>query len=160
MNKNDIEQILFFKSSFDRFACFYELRHHLKGQDYWEVLRNAYQSSDNTYHQRLNIIESFLEKEPKSEMFMESLERENLESLPEEITIYRGMTLSVFNSGVFGISWTLDPKVAHFFAFTYGRNFATKNEKKMIHKMTVSKKQIFAYLADRDEKEVIFLRTQ
>jgi hypothetical protein len=108
----------------------------------------------------MKIIESFLEKEPKSEMFMESLERENLESLPKEITIYRGMTLSEFKSGVFGISWTLDPKVAHFFAFTYGRNFATKNEKKMIHKMTVSKKQIFAYLADRDEKEVIFLRTQ
>ena len=158
MNKNDIEQILLFKSSYDRFSCFYDLRHHLKGQDYWEVLSYAYQMSDNTYDQKLNIVETFLEKEPNSEMLMNSLERQKLASLPDKIKIYHGMTVGEFKSGIFRISWTLDPKVAHFFAFYYGRNVATNREEKMIHEMIISKKEVFAYLAGRNEKELIFLK--
>ena len=157
MNREDIEDELINKSSHDRFACFYDLRHHLKGQDYWEVLINAYQCSDNTYDQKLNILISFLAKEPNSEMVMNSSEREKLALLPEKIKIYRGMTVSEFKSGIFGISWTLDPKVAHFFAFKYRRNFATNGEEKMIHEMIISKKNVFAYLASRNEEEIIYL---
>lgn len=157
MNREDIEHELIYKSSHDRFSCFYNLRHHLKGQDYWEVLSYAYKMSDNTYDQKLNIVETFLEKEPNSEMFMNSLERQKLASLPDKIKIYRGMTVGEFKSGIFGISWTLDPKVAHFFAFDYGRNFTTNGEEKMIHEMIISKKNVFAYLASRNEEEIIYL---
>lgn len=160
MNREDIEDELINKSSHDRFACFYDLRHHLKGQDYWEVLRKAYQRSDNTYNQKLNILISFRAKEPNSEMVMDSLEREKLASLPDEIKIYRGMTVSEFKSRMFGISWTLDPKVAHFFAFEYGRNFTTNGEEKMIHEMIISKKDVFAYLASGKEEEIIYLNPE
>ena len=56
-----------------------------KGLHYWEVLRNAYQSIDNTYHQKLNILESFLEKAPNSEMFINFLDWEKLSTLPNSI---------------------------------------------------------------------------
>ena len=44
-------------------------------------------------------------------------------SLPENITIYRGMTTEELESGDFGISWTLSKECDGFFAFKYGRNF-------------------------------------
>ena len=67
------------------------------------------------------------------------------------------MTVIEFKSRIFGISWTLDPKVAHFFAFEYGRNFTTIGEEKMIHEMIISKKDVFAYLASGKEEEIIYL---
>lgn len=45
-------------------------------------------------------------------------------SLPEEVTLYRGTNMEECWSLAYGFSWTTDIKVARFFAFEY---FATKD---------------------------------
>jgi len=76
-------------------------------------------------------------------------------SLPENITIYRGMTTEELKSGDFGISWTLSRERAEFFAFKYGRNFSTENKPKVVHQLEVTKVEILAYFNERNEQEVI-----
>ena len=81
-----------------------------------------------------------------------------LENLPQEITIYRGMTLYELNSGNFGVSWSLKEKVARFFAMTYSRNLATNHLKKCIHKITIPKKDVIAFFNGREEFEIIYIK--
>lgn len=79
-------------------------------------------------------------------------------SLPENITIYRGMTVAELESGDFGISWTLSKECAEFFAFKYGRNFSTENKPKVVHQLEVLKVEILAYFHERNEQEVIYIQ--
>ena len=88
---------------------------------------------------------------------MNSKELEVIDRLPDEIEIYRGMTVKEFESGDFGISWTLNAERAKFFAYTYQRNYSTNDLPKMVHSMTINKNSIIAYTNGRDEEEIIYL---
>jgi hypothetical protein len=83
-------------------------------------------------------------------------EREFLKGLPEEVTIYRGFNYrSTIEEPSYdpkhdGISWTLSRKTAQWFAdrFDGGGEVLEK---------TIKKSEIFAYLKDRQEEEIIYL---
>lgn len=78
--------------------------------------------------------------------------------LPENITIYLGMTVEKLESGDFGVSWTLSKELAEYFAFTYVRNFSTEGKPKVVHQIEVMNVETLAYFNQRGEHDVIYVR--
>jgi hypothetical protein len=155
--KEKIDGILIRCNSYERFPKFLTMSKELKGELYWYTLRKCYFSSDNLYQYRKEIKESFSCDEPDRNKLMSKRELNYLQSLPEEITIYRGMTIKEFESGEFGVSWTLKREKGEFFMKTYGRNFDTNHISKMVHELTINKDDIISYYGERKEFEVIYI---
>jgi len=84
-------------------------------------------------------------------------ELEYINNLPNEFPIFRGMSVKEYNSGDFGVSWTLKKEVEEYFAFKYGRNFSTKHLPKTVHKINIKKSKIIASLGERKEFELIYI---
>lgn len=92
---------------------------------------------------------------------MNTEERQFVAKLPDEVTIYRGMTeleeeLGKENPKEYGISWTLSKKVARYFIEEYKLNYEFEDLDKVIIKKKIRKEKIVAYFADRNEKEIIY----
>lgn len=145
--------------SWDRFPTFLEITEEmdLEGELYWFALKETYDCCDNTYQFRHLIKEAFRREEPHRETLMSKKERNYLEKLPDTFTIYRGMTVKEYESGDFGVSWSLKESVARFFVEKYMRNFDTKNLPKTVHQLTIKKKDVIAYFGERKEFEIIYL---
>lgn len=157
--KERISHALIMCDSFDRFPTFLDICEEmdLKGELYWYALRDCYSCCDNTYQFRLMIKDAFGRNTPHREYLMSKKEKEYLEKLPDTLTIYRGMTVKEFESGKFGVSWTLKESVARFFIETYGRNYDTQDWPKTIHQLTIKKEDVVAYFGERKEFEIIYL---
>jgi len=160
MTENEIDDILFGigVDSFNRFQTFIKLIPKLKGKSYWYALRNSYDMSDNLFEYSAIVKGCFLKDEPQRECLMQSNEMEYLKNLPEQITIYRGMTENELKQKSFGCSWTLEKDIAEFFANTYQRNFATKHLKKIVHEMNINKSEVIAFFNNRNEFEIIYTK--
>jgi hypothetical protein len=130
----------------------------LKGKLYWHALRNAYTGSDDLFHYRVDVTNAFLSKEPERDFLMNKSERDYLTNLPEQITVYRAMTVNELEGGRFGCSWTLRREVAKFFAEKYQRNYSTKHLETSIHEMSMSKNEVIAFFNGRKEFEVIYIQ--
>ena len=85
-------------------------------------------------------------KMAEKQKLMDDNEMKVLESLPETVTIYRG--LQGKNAKVRGLSWTVKKEVAVWFA----KRFAKKNK---VYTAVVPKKHIFMYCEGRNEEEVV-----
>ena len=72
------------------------------------------------------------------DFFMGKKNQQILNNLPDKLTIYRGDSKSRR-----GYSWTLDKQYAKLFG--------------KLLKREISKKDVFAYINDRDEKEIIII---
>lgn len=81
----------------------------------FEIFKEAYISSDNIYKQINESMYSFSLHEYLSDLFRHGIEGVSLmkpeelgyyNSLPEQIIIYRGCSVSEVKNGVYGISWT------------------------------------------------------
>jgi hypothetical protein len=129
----------------------------LKNKLYWYALRRAYESSDNLFLYRNDTKFAFLSNESGREFLMTKKEREYLKKLPEKITIYRGMTKKELKQKNFGVSWTLKKEIAEFFANKYERNFDTNHLPKIVHQIDIDKKDIIAFLNDRNEFEIVYI---
>lgn len=79
-----------------------------------------------------------------------------LESLPDEIEIHRGMTVRESKNKEYGLSWSLDKKVAEFFAFEHPDN-QFHDEEKTVVSLKIPKKEVIAYLSGRQEEEIIWV---
>lgn len=143
-----------------KWQVFLAIKPLLKGKLYWYALRNGYDMSDNLFYYNVDVKLAFSSQEPEREYLMTLSERRYLKALPEQITIYRGMTKKEFQQKSFGCSWTLKKEVAEFFVNTYERNFATKDLEKVVHKMTINKSQVIAFINGRKEFEIIYLTPQ
>ena len=157
MNYEEASRKLIMCSSFDRFQKFLEIKDQLNDKDYWKVLSDAYIGSDNLFRFSDDIKEAFIEEREFRTKLMRRKDLKHFNDLPEVVTIYRGMTVEEFQSGNFGVSWTLSRKVAEFFANVYGRNHDTNHLPKIVHELEVSKLLIYAYFGDRNEQEVIYI---
>jgi len=171
MNKKIIDRLLGFGNSHiielpaniqrskgvTKFQVFLSIKPILTGKLYWYALKQAYTQSDNLYYYSYDIKQAFSSQEPHRETMMNQCEQKYLQGLPNEITIYRAMTVNEFESGVFGVSWTLKKNIADFFSSTYVRNIDTYGIKKTIVEKTISKDQIIAFFNDRDEFEIIHI---
>ena len=77
-------------------------------------------------------------------------ERKVLSNLPDFITIYRGYTPGKNKQG---ISWTLDKDKANWFANRFSSNGKVRRKQ-------ISKRDVFAFLDGRNEKEIIFFEKE
>jgi len=157
MNLEEASDLILMCSSFDRFQTFLKIKDFLNDKDYWKMLSTAYTGSDDLFHLKEEVKEAFIVDRQHRNFLMNEEDLKVYTSLPEKLIIYRGMTTEEFESGDFGVSWTLSEKLAKFFAFTYGRNFSTHGKKKVVHQLEVSKNEILAYFGDRNEQEVIYI---
>lgn len=78
---------------------------------------------------------------------MDSEEQAEFDKLPEQLTIYRGIT-DYNKKHIKGISWTLDIDIASYFA----HRFRCKGK---VYKATIQKKYVLAYYQNRGENEVV-----
>lgn len=85
-------------------------------------------------------------KEIRPEYLMTDEEREQLDTLPETITIYRG--LSDKQAKIKALSWTLSIRTARWFADREQRSEG-------VYRAEIEKKFILAYFDDNDEQEII-----
>lgn len=86
-------------------------------------------------------------RQSKQEEMMTEDEIETLRSLPETVSVYRGVTS--YNAGkIKTLSWTLDREVAQWFANRFGENG-------IVYEAEISKEYILALFKGRNEWEVI-----
>ncbi len=145
-------------SSFFKIRKFYSLRNKFKGVEYWGNLIHTYNTSDNNRYNQEILRELFRSGEPGKETLFTPEVMDIYNSLSDKVTIYRGMTLEEYESGQFGISWTLDPEVAHKFKDTYWRNLDTNHlAERIVHQLEIDKDDIIAIILDRNESEIIYI---
>lgn len=136
-----------------QFTILREFGNKMSDEDYWRIVNTCYTMSDFA-HTESGLIESYLFGErANSHFFMTEEEQSFLNSLPEEVNIYRGCSISEIKSGNYRYSWTLKRKIAEFFANEYLRNDGIESD---VVELKVPKSKIFAYINDREEEEVIY----
>ena len=82
---------------------------------------------------------------PTIDGVMDEEEWKTFQSLPEEITIYRGRQAK--KAKIRGLSWTIDKKQAEWFALRW------KNDEGELYSAVINKKDVFAYFSQ--EKEIV-----
>ena len=140
-----------------RFQAFLAIQSVLTDKQYWKTLRDAYVSSDDLYHYRVDIGIAFRSNRLFKENLMNAKEKKMIDQLPEILTIYRGGSTIEGEEDEYGISWTLSKSVAEYFAFTYPRNPSTAENPKRVYESQVKKSEILALFLGRKEDEVIYL---
>ncbi len=132
-----------------RLAELSELSGELTDSEYWKHLGEIYTLTEVVCFQEQAVRDLFSSSRPGRENLMNADERKILDSLPEEVTIYRGYDLS--NSK--GWSWTLDEVKAEWFANRWRE--ANPGRKRRIATGKVRKRDIIAYFDGRNETEIV-----
>lgn len=128
-----------------RLEKFLEIADKLTDQEYWKILGDIWSDSENLWQYKI-ILNSLLDANRSGrEAMMNDDERIFLESLPDELIIYRGHQ----EINRLGHSWTLSYWQAKWFASRF------KQTKNSVVQAIVSKKDIIAALLGRNEFEII-----
>jgi hypothetical protein len=131
--------------------CEYFSQKKIKAEDYWALLGDIWQDSENIW-QSIDTWRILLRsKKPKQRSFMGEDDQAAFDKLPVQLTVYRGCRRGLNENGM---SWTLDRDRAVWFS----KRFTQKGDKPCVLKRVVNKKEIFAYLGGRNESEVIIIR--
>lgn len=94
-------------------------------------------------------------------LFMTDGDRAALEAMPDELTVYRGYRPDCKNEN--GFSWTLDRNVAErlgnraWMQFVDDKPLGDPQNRGRVIEKVVKKSEIFAYLTERGEAEIILL---
>lgn len=140
-------------NSEERIDVFLKHRHTFTDRAYWKYLGEAYSEQDK-YPLPVEVTRYLFGSDRTCRnMLMTAAEKEFLKALPEVVTIYRSMSVEEYESGVYGVSWTLDLEVANFFQ----KNRRYWGQKKIVIKIQITKREILAVFLERQEKEVIFM---
>ena len=129
------------------FLC--HISEYLSDKDYADILSSSWVMTENPNldpnFSKKKLLALFQRADPC--MLMDENEYEKFKNLNDTITIYRGVT-SYNAKNVKALSWTLEEKVAEWFAHRYG-------EEGTVYKAQISKEYIYAYFDGRSEAEVI-----
>lgn len=107
----------------------------------WTMIDNI---SVNGYLSRSRLVKIFKDAGPKNVMKKDDLNF--YKNLPEKVEVYRGISSTA--STLKGLSWTLNPKTARWFADKFG-------EKGRVFKAIIKKEYVLAYYNSRNEQEVV-----
>jgi len=129
---------------------------------YWKMVANCYTCSSLAHTDESTILKYLNDTRPEKENLMDEEERKFFNNLPDKVTIYRGCSKEEIKSGKFRISWTLDRKVAEFFAFKYinmNHEKSLEKDKSLydIIEKNVDKKDLLCYFGSRNEAEVLYI---
>jgi hypothetical protein len=160
LSYEDIQKILGWANSFNRFDWFLKIKSKCFGNIYWQGLAYAYVDSDNLCEFRQEAKAAFNSNQPDKSALMTIEESEFLKNLPQRITIYRGMTLEEYESAEWSISWTLNKEIAEFFRDKYTRNLKEIGMPKLVHSITIDKSKVVAYFNGREEQEIIYIHNK
>lgn len=126
-------------------SVFFEsIKEYLSEKDFAEILSNYWAAVGITDVPKTKFLLWF--QEANKSYLMDKGERKVFDALPEKVTIYRGVDDPEYK---YGFSWTLDKKVARWFA---NRN---QGNGTYVYECTVDKKDLICYFQIRNEKEVI-----
>jgi hypothetical protein len=138
-------QIIFLHERPYRLEAFIQIAKDLPDSKYWSLLASIWTDTENGW-QNLNEWRAlFSADRPARGHLMDENEHFTLGNLPETVEIYRGCQEGINEDG---LSWTLDPEKAKFFAERFGKPGK-------VLKKTVNKAQIVALFQGRNEAEVI-----
>lgn len=122
----------------------------IKPEDYWALLGDIWQDSENIW-QNIDTWRLLLRsKKPKRHLFMGEDDQAAFDKLPKQLTVYRGCRRGLNENGM---SWTIDRDRAVWFS----KRLTKEGDNPCVLEKTVSKKNVFAYLGGRSESEVIVL---
>lgn len=131
--------------------------HDLSDCEYWKHISDLYVRINRQYDLLPLLKAAFTATNRKDKhCLMTKQDIKYLESLPDEIEIHRGMTVRESKNKKYGISWSLDKKVAEFFAFEHPDN-QFHDEEKTVVSLKIPKKEVIAYLGVRQEEEIIWV---
>lgn len=157
-NKIDGMAQIIQSSSNDRMEKFLQHQNLITSdKQYWQTLRGSYDHSNDNYKIFQDIKNLFSAKRAGREFLMYEEEIKYLSELNDQITIYRGMAQVELESLNFGVSWSLDRKIAEKFAGTFIHNYDSNGMKKTVYEIIIDKKDVVAYFNQRDENEIIYL---
>ena len=150
----DLNFILASSSTDNKIKYFIEYNNQLNDIEYWTKLSEVYQFQD--YNPvPYEILKALFTHDGKGrENLMNEEEKEFFKTLPDQVSIFRAMSLKEFESGEFRFSWSMDKKISEKFK---KRNKMLYKEEHVVHSLQVSKKDILAFLDSRKEKEIIYL---
>jgi len=128
-----------------RLDAFTLIQSKLSDTQYWSLLSDIWTDTENQW-QGLNKWKQLLSSNRPSRHYLMNEEEFNLlQSLPDEVTIYRGCQAGINENG---LSWSLNKKKAEFFANRFGKEGIILERK-------IPKSNIIAFLNGRGEFEVI-----
>lgn len=121
---------------------------------YYEFLKNSWTQAEFPmqayYSNEEALIEFYHFDEPQ--LMMNEEERDLLQSLPQQVTIYRGIrVVDELDEENLGLSYTLSREKAEWFA----KRFANRRSKAMLVEATIDKDDILSVFLERDEDEVL-----
>ena len=129
-----------------RLDAFTLIQSKLSDTQYWSLLSDIWTDTENQW-QGLNKWKQLLSSNRPSRHYLMNEEEFNLlQSLPDEVTIYRGCQAGINENG---LSWSLNKKKAEFFANRFGKEGIILERK-------IPKSNIIAFLNGRGESEVIW----
>ena len=126
--------------------------------DYWDVVVSVWIDSENIYANLYSWKSLLTEQYANPHLMMDEKEKAFFDSLPEEITIFRG------GMDDKGFSWTLDKDRANWFADRWlmngnlgDKSNVTKRHNTNLFEKTINKNDALAYLNGRGEDEIIYI---
>lgn len=126
-----------------RMTFFKDINQYLSDQDFSKILAVCW-SAHGGGEIPASELEMWFKKADKN-FLMSKKEQKIFSELPEQVTVYRGVSPQY----KYGLSWTLDKKVAFW--------YVDRNEGKeaCVYECTVNRKDILCYFDTRNEAEVI-----
>lgn len=160
LRKKDFSGFIQTFSSHDRFKPFLKIIPRLSPAEYWKLLGEVWIDIEVIQPDQQTWLRLFQSKRPSRENLMTSEEHEMLAKMPAILEIWRGCG---DESGVYGLSWTLDRKRAESFAdYAIGirrQNLSgvqiQRDVKPIIVKAKCKKSDALAYFAAREEAEIV-----
>lgn len=120
------------------------ISHWLEPEELGDIMRWIWIATEFP-HQYSNDMLLLLFEKADQQSLMDEEEWKTFQSLPEEITIYRGRQAK--KAKIRGLSWTIDKKQAEWFALRW------KNDEGELYSAVINKKDVFAYFSQ--EKEIV-----
>lgn len=146
---NCISDIFYMMRAPYRMTYFKYIKEYLDEKDFAEMLNFSWLNDENA-NNNINVSNKELLshfKKANKEYLMNEDDFKVFESLPNVVTIYRGVT-DKNKDNKKALSWTLSQDKAEWFAHRF-------DEVGKVWKSEISKDNIFAYFDEMDEKEVI-----
>lgn len=140
-------QIIFLHERPYRLEAFIQIANELPDSKYWSLLASIWTDTENGWQNLEQWRALFGSDRPARGHLMDENEHFTFGNLPETVEIYRGCQEGINEDG---LSWTLDPEKAKFFAERFGKPGK-------VLKKAVNKAQIVALFSGRNEAEVICL---
>lgn len=127
-----------------RMAFFSVINQYLSDKDFAEMLALAWSAHGGAEIQEAKL-ETWFKKADKSYL-MSKREQKIFSELPDQVIVYRGVSNPEYK---YGFSWTLNKKVA----FWYADRCESHNS--CVYECTVDKKDILCYFDTRNEAEIV-----